>query len=133
MDKQLSEAIKGAKTISEKNAIVDSISRNALASLFALSTSVAVLYNTYNHFEDLLEEEYDKTKYNEKKEALQMIHYQFTKIYALQQGCQSMERLLRSHGSRGRRASRERSKKSKKRKLNRPLVATEKTVRYMVF
>ena len=131
IDKQILELIKGAKTASEKEAIVDSSSRFAVALLFALSTSIAVLNNTYSHFKHLLDTEIDEMECNEKNEALQMIHYQFTKIYDIEQCCHSMERLFRSLASRSHSGAQKRSKKSKKRKLNRASLAAEKTVRHI--
>ncbi len=132
IDKQILELIKGAKTASEKEAIVSSSSRFAVALLFALSTSTAVLNNTYSHFEHLLDTEIDEMERNEKNEALQMLHYQLTKIYDIEQGCHSMERLFRSLASRSHSGAQKRSKKTKKRKLNRPSLAAEKTVRHII-
>ncbi len=130
MDKHISELIKSAKTMSEKDAILASISRFGLTSLFALSTSIAVLGNTYLHFQSLLNDKRDEIDYERKSEALQMIHFQFAKIYDLQHACQSIERLFRSLGSRGHAGRQKRSKKTKRRRLSRPSVATGKTVRY---
>ena len=66
IDKQILELIKGAKTASEKEAIVSSSSRFAVALLFALSTSTAVLTNTYSHFAHLWDTEIDEMERNEK-------------------------------------------------------------------
>lgn len=131
IDKQILELFKGAKAASEKEAIVDSSSRFTVALLFALSTSIAVLNNTYSHFKHLLDTELDEMECKEKNEALQMIHYQFTKIYDIEQGCHSMERLFRSLGSRSHSGTQKGSKKTKKRKLNRASLAAEKTVRHI--
>jgi hypothetical protein len=130
MEKQILELIKGAKTISEREAIVDSISRFTLSLLFALSSSIAVLCNAYNHYNDLLEEGSDKMDCDKKKEALRMIHYQFSKIYDLKLACQSTERLFRNLGSRSHHGVQKRSQKTKKRRLSRSSSTTEKTVRY---
>ena len=130
MDKKIMELIKEAKTMSEKEAIVDSASQFTLALLFALSSSVAVLCNTYDHYKDLLEVECCEIEYDRKREALQMIQYQFSKIYDLKQACQSMVRLFRNIGSRGHNGVLKRSKKTKKRRLGRASSNTEKTVRY---
>ena len=128
MDKQFIELIKCEKTLSDKEAIVDSICRFTLTLLFAMSSSTAILYNTYDHFKSLLEEEYGETGSEEKKEAMRMMHYQFTKIYDLKRRCQSMERLFRNLGSRSHNVVHKRPKKRKMRKLN-GASSTEKTVR----
>jgi hypothetical protein len=130
MEKQILELIKGAKTISEREAIVDSASRFTLTLLFALSSSIAVLCNTYNHYKDLLEAGSDKMECDKTKEALRMIHYQFSKIYHLKLVCQSTERLFRNLGSRSHNGVQKRSQKTKKRRLGRSSSITEKTVRY---
>ena len=131
MDKHISELIKGTKAISEKDAIIASISRFGLTLLFALSTSMAVLRNTYLHFQSLLEDKCSEIEDKDKNEALQMIHFQFAKIYDLQHACQSIERLFRNLASRGHAKTQNRSKKTKRRRLNRPSVATGKTVRQL--
>ena len=123
MDKHISELIKDAKTISEKEAILVSISRFGLTSLFALSMSIAVLCNTYLHFQSLLNDKCDEIDVEGKREALQMIHFQFAKIYDLQHACQSIERLFRNLGSRGYAGRQKRSKKSKRRRVSKPSVS----------
>jgi len=120
------ELIKEAKIMSEKEAILDSASQFTLALLFALSSSVAVLCNTYDHYKDLLEVECSEIEYDRKREALQMIQYQLSKIYDLKQACQSMVRLFRNIGSRGHNGVLNRSKKTKKRRLGRASSNTEK-------
>lgn len=127
--KRLLELIKGARTVSEKEEIVDSTYRFTLTLLFALSLSIAVLSNAYNHFKDLLEQGCDKTECDKKNEALQMIHYQFTKIYKIKEICQSMEHLFRNLGSRSQNGA---QRRSKKRRLSRSSPASQTMVRYLL-
>ena len=129
--KQILDVIKKARTLSEKEAIVDSTSRFSLTLLFALSSSVAILRNTYDHFKDRLEDECDETESDGLDEVLEMIHYQLMKIYDLKQRCQSMERLFRNLGSRNHNAVQKKTKKTKKRRLNK-VPSTEKTVRFIL-
>ena len=132
IEKQILEVIKGATTISEKEAVVNSVSQFTLALLFALSVSIAVLNHTYGHFKHLLGDEHDKKECDEKNEALQMIHYQFTKIYDIEKVCHLMERLFRNIGTRSRSGRQKGSKKAKRRKLNTTSVPAEKTVRNVI-
>jgi ribosomal protein L20A (L18A) len=128
MDKQILEVVKGAKTMSEKEAILDATSRLTLSLLYAFSSSIAVLSNTYNHYENILDVEHDEMESDIKREALQMILYQFTKIYGLKKACQSMERFFRSLGSRHKGVQKT-ARKIKKRRLSRSSSITERTVR----
>lgn len=128
MGKQLTDLIKRGKTISEKEAIVESASRFTLTLLFAMALSVAVLRNTFDHFRELLGDHCVEPVLDQRKEALQMIHYQFMKIYDLKQRIQSMERLLRNLGSRNRNVVHRKSKRKKKTKSNGAFSSTEKTV-----
>jgi hypothetical protein len=130
MDKQFIELAKGIRKVSDKEAIVDSISRFTLSMLLAISLSTAVLCNTHDHFKGLLAEECGESGFEQKKEAFRLIHCQLVKIYDLKRRCQSLERFFRNLGSsRSHNVMYNRSKKRKRGKFNRP-PSTEKTVRY---
>jgi len=122
LHKQFIELIKGTKNVSEKEAIVYSISRFTLSMLLAISVSTAVLYNAYDHFKGLFAEEC-----RESGDAFRLIHCQMVKIYDLKRRCQSMERFFRKLGSRNQNVMYNRSKKRKKRNFNRP-PSTQKTI-----
>ncbi len=132
IEKRISELIKGATTASEKEAVINSVSRFTLALLFALSVSIAVLNHTYGHFKHRLDAAHDQQERDEKNEALRMVHYQFSKVCDIEKVCHSMERLFRNIGTRDRSSKQKRSKKAKKRKLNRSSASSEKTVRHII-
>ena len=123
-EKKIIDVIKKARTLSEKEAIVDSISRFAFTLLFALSVSIAILRNTFDHFKDTLE---DETDFDKKKEPLQMVHYQLMKVCDLKHRCRSMERLFRNLGSRNQISVQKKRKKTKRPRSNN--ASAEKTVR----
>jgi len=131
MDKLIIELVKGTKSKSEKEAFLDWTSRVTLTILFALSSSIAVLRNTYSNYEDYFDVGCDDLESDEKNEVLQMMHFQFMKIYELQQAYQFMTRLFRNFGSRRSIGVQKRSQKNKKRRLlSRSATTAEKTVRF---
>ena len=128
MDKQFIELAKGMRKVSEREAVVDSISRFTLSMLLAISLSTAILCNTHDHFKVLLTEECGGSRFEQNEEALRLIHCQLVKIYDMKRRCQSMERFFRNLGSNRSHVMLNRSKKRKRGKFNRP-PSTEKTVR----
>ena len=128
MDKQFIELAKGMRKVSEREAVVDSISRFTLSMLLAISLSTAILCNTHDHFKVLLTEECGESRFEQKEEAFRLIHCQLVKIYDLKRRCQSMEHFFRNLGSSRSHVMLNRSKKRKRGKFNRP-PSTEKTVR----
>eukprot|EP00536_Pseudo-nitzschia_multiseries_P016582 jgi/Psemu1/299294/fgenesh1_pm.1155_\ len=127
IDKQIADIMKKARTLPEKEAIVDSTCRFALTLLFALSSSAAILRNTYDHYKDTLKANCNETEFEGKSDFLQMMQYQLIKMYDLNRRCQSMERLFGNIGSRNHSYVSKKTKKTKRKKSNKTCSSSEKT------